>query len=128
MLTWGATCRRTFPLQGRGILIIGIPTLRGDIDAMTKSGRMVAVCVSLVGVLVNFPAQAGATCFASSKSYRIHPLRNGSDIRDGWTVKSDAFSECVHRAETADKSLHAKYPDSVYALSLMATIGCHSPC
>jgi hypothetical protein len=95
---------------------------------VTKSGRMLAVCVSLLGVLVNLPAQAGTTCFASSKSYQIHPLHSGSDIRDGWTVVGDAFNECVHRAERADKSLHAKYPDSVYALSLVATIGCHEPC
>lgn len=79
-------------------------------------------------VLGNFPASADTACFAASKSYRIHPLRNGSDGRDGWTVKGGAFNECVHRAEAADKSLRAKYPDGVYALSLVATIGCHQGC
>lgn len=90
--------------------------------------RLVMVFAVSIAVLGNFPARADTACFASSKSYRIHPLRSGSDSRDGWTVKGDAFNECVHRAETADKSLHAKYPDSVYALSLVATIGCHQPC
>ena len=95
---------------------------------MTKSGRMFAVSISLLGALVSFPAEAGTSCFASSKSYGIHPLRGGPDMRDGWSVKGDAFNSCVHHAEAADKSLRAKYPESVYALSLAATVGCHEPC
>jgi hypothetical protein len=93
-----------------------------------KKHRLVMVFAVSIAVLGTFPANADTACFASSKSYRIHPLRSGFDSRDGWTVKGDAFNECVHRAETADKSLHAKYPDSVYALSLVATIGCHQGC
>ncbi len=95
---------------------------------MTSYGRMLAVCMSLLGAVVNFPAEASTTCFASSKSYQIHPLHSGSDLRDGWSVKGDAFNACVHRAEAADKSLRAKYPESIYALSLAATVGCHEPC
>ena len=68
---------------------------------------------------------ADQACFSSAKSYRIHPLRGGSDQRDGWEVKGTAFNECVHRAEAADKALQARYPDTVYQLSLAATIGCH---
>jgi hypothetical protein len=95
---------------------------------MTRSGRMLAVGMSLLGVMVNFPAEAGTTCFASSKSYQIHPLHSGSDLRDGWSVKADAFNRCVHQAEVADRLLHAKYPETIYSLSLAATIGCHEPC
>jgi hypothetical protein len=101
-----------------------------DVATMNKNtlGLAFAGCIALVSALVNFPAHADTACFASSKSYQIHPLRSGSDSRDGWTVKGAAFGECVHRGEAADKSLHAKYPDSIYALSLVATIGCHEPC
>jgi hypothetical protein len=77
---------------------------------------------------MGIPARAATICFASSKTYQIHPVRGGADIKDGWSVQADAFAQCVHRAEAADKSLHARYPDSVYALSPAATIGCHSPC
>jgi hypothetical protein len=101
-----------------------------DANTMTKYRLSVLFAGCFVGVaaLVNFPAKADTACFAASKSYQIHPLHNGSDIRDGWTIKGGAFKECVHRAEAADKSLHAKYPDSIYALLLAATIGCHEPC
>jgi hypothetical protein len=71
---------------------------------------------------------ADTVCFRSAKTYRIHPLRGGADLRDGWDVQGGAFNACVHRAEAADKALRARYPDTVYQLSLAATIGCHSPC
>ena len=87
---------------------------------------MVTTCIA---ILAGLPAHAAsAACFTSSKTYRIHALRGGPDIKDGWTVRGDAFDQCVHRAEAADKSLHAHYPDMGYELSLTATIGCHSPC
>jgi hypothetical protein len=101
-----------------------------DAAAMNEH-RLVMVfagCIIGIAILANFPAHADTACFASSKSYRIHPLRSGSDIRDGWTIKGGAFNECVHRAEAADRALHAKYPDAIYALSLAATIGGHQPC
>ena len=68
---------------------------------------------------------ADSACFSASKTYRAHPLRGGSDRRDGWQVRGKAFNECVHRAEAADKTLRALYPDTMYQLSLTATIGCH---
>ena len=71
---------------------------------------------------------ADSVCFSSAKTYRIHPLRGGEDRRDGWDVRGDAFSACVRRAEAADKALQARYPDTVYQLLLVATVGCHSPC
>lgn len=74
------------------------------------------------------PAAAEDACFTASKTYAIHPLRGGPNIKDGWIVEGYAFAQCVHRAEAADKALHARYPDAVYGLSLTATIGCHSPC
>ena len=69
---------------------------------------------------------ADAVCFSAAKTYRIHPLHGGMDKRDGWAVKGGAFSECVHRAEAADKVLHARYPETIYQLSLVATAGCHN--
>jgi hypothetical protein len=89
---------------------------------------LAVLSVAGIAMLANLPAQAAATCFMSSKTYQIHPLHGGADSRDGWTVKGDAFNQCVHRAEAADRSLRAHYPDTVYALSLAATVGCHSPC
>ena len=74
------------------------------------------------------PARADEACFTASKTYRIHPLRNGADSSDGWTVKGGTFRQCVQRSEKADRELKARYPDTVYRLSLTATIGCHSPC
>ena len=74
------------------------------------------------------PAISEDACFASSKTYQIHRLHGGGDVKDGWTVQGDAFAQCVHRAEAADKALHTRYPETVYNLSLAATIGCHSPC
>ena len=73
-------------------------------------------------------ASAAEACFGASKTYRIHPLRGGADRKDGWSIQGEAFAQCVHRAEAADKSLRDRYPDTLYALSLTATIGCHSPC
>jgi hypothetical protein len=74
----------------------------------------------------NFPAQAATACFAAAKVYRIHPLHGGADSKDGWSVRGEAFNQCVHRAETADKSLRARYPETLYTLSLASTIGCHA--
>lgn len=71
---------------------------------------------------------APSTCFWSSKVYQIHPAAGGPATKDGWRIQGDAFDQCVHRAEAADKSFHARYPDSQYQLALAATIGCHSPC
>jgi hypothetical protein len=64
-------------------------------------------------------------CFSAGKTYRVHPLRGGIDQRDGWDVHGKAFNECVHRAEAADKALRSHYPQTIYQLSLAATIGCH---
>ena len=69
---------------------------------------------------------ADNACFSAAKTYRIHPLQGGDDRRDGWTVRGVAFNECVHRAEAADKLLRSHYPDTLYQLSLAATIGCHN--
>jgi hypothetical protein len=98
-----------------------------------ESSRIVWSSLAIAGIfvttlMVRIPARAATACFASSKTYQIHPVRGGADIKDGWSVKGDAFAQCVHRAEAADRSLHARYPGSVYALSPAATIGCHSPC
>jgi hypothetical protein len=82
----------------------------------------------LLGLLSTGPAFSQGACFAASKTYRIQPLRGGPEKRDSWVVQGDAFAQCVHRAEAADKALQARYPDTVYNLSLVATIGCHSPC
>jgi hypothetical protein len=68
------------------------------------------------------------TCFWSSKIYQIHPAGGGPGTKDGWRIQGDAFAQCVHRAEAADKAFHARYPDGQYQLALAATIGCHSPC
>ena len=67
-------------------------------------------------------------CFSSSRIYEIQAPHGGQMTRDGWAVHGDAFAQCVHRAESADASLHKRYPDSQYALSLASTIGCHYPC
>ena len=74
------------------------------------------------------PAISADACFASSKIYQIYRLHGGSDVKEGWSVQGDAFAQCVHRAEAADKALRTRYPETVYNLSLAATIGCHSPC
>ena len=74
------------------------------------------------------PALSADACFTASKTYQVHRLHGGGDTKDGWTVQGSAFAQCVHRAEAADKTLHAHYPETVYGLSLAATIGCHSPC
>ena len=90
--------------------------------------RTVLGCIIGLAFLASLPANAAAECFTSSKVYRVHPVHGGTDIKDGWSVKADAFNQCVHRAEAADKTLRGRYPDTVYELSLAATIGCHSPC
>ena len=81
-----------------------------------------------LGLSSTAPAFSQGACFAASKTYKIHPLNGGEDKRESWTVQGDAFAQCVHRSEAADKALHTRYPDAVYNLSLAATIGCHSPC
>lgn len=74
----------------------------------------------------NISAGAATVCFTAAKTYRIHPLRGGADIKDGWSVRGDAFSQCVRRAETADRILRGHYPETIYTLSLASTIGCHA--
>jgi len=74
----------------------------------------------------SLPAQAATACFAAAKVYRIHPLRGGADSKDSWSVRGDAFNQCVRRAEAADRILRAHYPETLYALSLTSTIGCHA--
>ena len=83
---------------------------------------------ALPGLLIAGPALSADSCFSASKTYQIHKLNGGGDKKDGWMVEGDAFAQCVRRAEAADKALHARYPDTIYNLSLAATIGCHSPC
>jgi hypothetical protein len=73
-------------------------------------------------------ANAADACFTASKTYQIHARRGGPSAKDGWVVQGDQFAQCVRRAEAADKALHTRYPDTVFNLSLAATIGCHSPC
>jgi hypothetical protein len=77
--------------------------------------------------LVSGEARA-AECFTASKVYQIHPIHAGRNSKDGWSVQGDEFAQCVKRAEVADKVFRGRYPDSVYELSLTATIGCHAPC
>ena len=97
---------------------------------MTKYMSRLVIALYALGLaaLTVSNAAADTACFTSSRNYRIHPLHGGSETRDGWTVRGDQFGQCVRRAEAADKSLHARYPDTIYALSLASTIGCHSPC
>jgi len=86
------------------------------------------IFASLVTILAaaSFPASAANACFASTKNYQIHPLHGGADIKNGWSVRGDAFNQCVRRAEAADKELRARYPETIYTLSLVSTIGCHA--
>jgi len=75
---------------------------------------------------VSLPAHAAAACFAATRIYQIHPLRGGADVKDGWSVRGESFNQCVRRAEAADRNLRARYPETVYGLSLASTIGCHN--
>ena len=93
-----------------------------------KSRPLLFLLVALLGLSGTAPAFSQGACFAASKTYKIHPLNGGQDKRESWVVQGDAFAQCVHRAEAADKALHTRYPDAAYNLSLAATIGCHSPC
>ncbi|HUO01483.1 MAG TPA: hypothetical protein VMU31_01805 [Rhizomicrobium sp.] len=86
------------------------------------------LAAALAGPISASPAIAADACFSASKTYQIHAIHGGIDKRDGWAVEGDVFAQCVHRAEAADKALHARYPETVYNLSLAATVGCHSPC
>ena len=81
----------------------------------------------LAAALFSSPVQA-RQCFTASKIYHIRSVHGGGNTRDGWQVVGNEFAQCVRRAEAADKNLRARYPDSVYELSLAATIGCHAPC
>ena len=86
------------------------------------------LAITLTALIGASPALAADACFSASKTYQIHSIRGGIDKKDGWAVQGDAFAQCVHRAEAADKALRTHYPDTVYNLSLAATVGCHSPC
>lgn len=83
---------------------------------------------ALLAAFAAGPAVAADACYTASKTYQIRPLHGGPDKKDSWVVEGDEFAQCVHRAEAADKALHARYPETAYSLSLAATIGCHSPC
>jgi hypothetical protein len=91
---------------------------------MIRAGFLFCIAGSVL--LSGTPGWSADACFSASKTYRVHPLRGGTDQRDGWQARGTAFHECVHRAEAADKMLRARYPDTIYQLSLMATIGCHN--
>ncbi len=91
-----------------------------------RSAWMVPCLVVSLVLPVSLPVRAGTNCFAAAKIYQVHPLRGGPDAKDGWSVRGDAFSQCVRRSEAADKTLRARYPETIYALSLASTIGCHA--
>jgi hypothetical protein len=91
-----------------------------------RSARVRALIVIFLIAAAAIPAQAANACFAAAKVYQIHPVHGGADIKNGWSVRGDAFNQCVRKAEAADKSLRARYPETVYALSLASTIGCHA--
>ncbi len=95
--------------------------------AMTRLGFGLLL-ILLLSQNYTVPARADGACFTASKTYRIHPLRGGADSSDGWTVKGETFRQCVRRSEEANRELKARHPDTVYRLSLTATIGCHAPC
>jgi hypothetical protein len=91
--------------------------------------RFYLLFLALAGLgLICSNANAASACFTASKTYQIRPLHGGPEAKDGWVVQGDQFAQCVHRAEAADKALRTRYPDTVFNLSLAATIGCHSPC
>jgi hypothetical protein len=93
-----------------------------------RKAWLLALAAAFTGLSAGAASAAPAQCFSSSKAYKIQPLLGGPAIQDGWAARGDDFGLCVHHAEAADKKLHARYPDSQYQLSLVATIGCHSPC
>ena len=90
-----------------------------------RTSVAILICAAGLELLSGSIVLAGDACFTATKNYRIHPLRGGQDRRDGWEVHGNAFSQCVHRAEAADNILRGRYPDTVYQLSLAATVGCH---
>ncbi len=94
---------------------------------MTKSGRgfVLAVCAVALFAVTNSRAIAETACFTAAKQYRIHPAHGGRELQDGWSVTAGAFNLCVRREEAAEKTLHRRYPDGVYALTPASTIGCH---
>ena len=93
-----------------------------------KSRVYLIPVAAVLGLLSASPLLSADSCFAASKTYQIHRLHGGGDTKDGWTAQGNAFAQCVHRAEAADKALRTRYPETIYNLSLAATIGCHSPC
>jgi len=98
---------------------------KGGVMNRSKSARIIAglaVCFVLSATLC---VQAAPSCFTAARTYQIHPLRGGPDVKQGWSVRGEAFNQCVRQAEAADKALRARYPETVFALSLASTIGCH---
>ena len=94
---------------------------------MKKSCDTILIAALALGLL-SCPAFAVASCFSATKSYQLHPLHGGGDRKESWSVTGENFAQCVHRGEAADKSLHARFPETVYAFSLTATVGCHQGC
>lgn len=91
--------------------------------------RFAAFLILLLSQNYTISAWADESCYSSSKTYRIHPVRGGVDLTKGWTVEGKGYPQCVRRSELANRQLKARYPDSAYRLSLTATIGCHAvPC
>jgi hypothetical protein len=99
-----------------------------EVGAMNRYGStpMIAGLVVCFVLSATLCAQAATSCFAASRTYQIHPLRGGPDVKQGWSVRGEAFNQCVRQAEAADKTLRARYPETIYALSLASTIGCHN--
>jgi len=94
---------------------------------MNTSGSTAITCLALSFVVsATLFARADTACFAAARTYRIHPLQGGSDVTEGWSVRGEAFGQCVHRAEAADKALRARFSETIYALSLASTVGCHA--
>jgi hypothetical protein len=83
---------------------------------------------TLALVFLSCPAFAAPSCFSATRTYQLHPLRGGDDRKESWNVTGENFAQCVHRSEAADKSLHARFPETIYAFSPTATVGCHQGC
>ncbi|HXS08019.1 MAG TPA: hypothetical protein VN723_14605 [Rhizomicrobium sp.] len=124
--------QRNYAIQNVIFCHANIALTSRDTEKASKSGMRRKISVTVLVCAAGLEALSGslawgadAACFTAAKTYRVHALRGGDDKRDGWAVKGGAFSECVHRAETADKQLRSRYPDTIYQLSLAATAGCH---
>jgi len=100
------------------------------LGAMTERKRawMSASIVIFLTAAGSISAEAGAACFTAGRIYQVHPLRGGADAKDSWSVRGEAFNQCVRQAEAADRTLRARYPETLYALSMTSTIGCHEGC